>query len=286
MSSPHTKVAGNELACVISEHLQQLEADWMNNGMWSSYATRLDNSDIFYVLPDEFQFLVSKTEFEPTHLDANCDGISMKILGRAKCSNETQMVCSFWSDDLVDDDTTLCLWAKALENDMSKSPERRQIWTQAYGDALAYFEKHRQLVRCAGQLLGIDMDNHDLTKTTIFHHALGYLFHWPEKEGQDDEMKALAWKIVRERHQNQEDHHPEYQGGSINAHKLFVDRISVGIQKNPMRDDNQRGWGIEAWIPQELRSEWDSFKQRNGHLDMNQILDMESVPLPDMTLML
>ncbi len=201
---------------------------WYEDEVWAGWATQLDSSNIWYVLPDEYEILAFNTGLRPMCLKARCGAIDLRILGIAV---PEQVAGRLWRDDLPVDGT-ICQWASAVYEDM-KNTGREELWQKAFIGALEYFKHHRHLVRCAGHLLGIDMDDHDLTKTKLFHYALGYLWHWSAE--QCDQMKDLAWKVVRERHLTQEDHHPEFMG-QVDALKLFTDRLSVGIQKSTRCD--------------------------------------------------
>ena len=267
----HTS-SGSDLIDLVASLLPH--PTWHQASLWAGWATQLDGSHIWYVLPNEYDILVTMTDIRPNYVDATCGAIRMRILGTLSPELVTGRL---WHDDLPVDGT-LSQLAHAVHKDMEQTG-RADIWHKSYQEAEEYFKRHRHLVRCSGLILGIDMEDHDLTKTKLFHYAIGYLWHWSAE--QSTQMKDLAWKVVREQHLTQEDHHPEFEG-IVNPHKLFVDRLAVGIQKNKIKDDIG-GWKLDTWIPQVLQVEWHEFKQLSGHINMYDVLDMETLDLPEMS---
>ena len=128
---------------------------------------------------------------------------------------------------------------------------------------------HRCLVRRVGNLTKVDMADHDLTKSRIVHIGLAYAYHWCGGE-RDDQLLKLAGACVRAGHCTQEDHHPEFQtsaNGEVDTNKLFVDRVSVHVQKDP--NDGELGWGVaKQWIPKEYQKAWSMFKNEHKHNDL------------------
>ena len=50
----------------------------------------------------------------------------------------------------------------------------------ALSEAELYFRFHRIIAQQAGEALGVDMRDHDLSKTRLVQLALAYCWHWPE----------------------------------------------------------------------------------------------------------
>ena len=117
------------------------------------------------------------------------------------------------------------------------------------------------------------MECHDLSKTRLLSTALALLFHFGEERPQSDprekELNQLAWDAVRAGHLELENHHPEFEGQHppVDPLKLFVDRLSVRVQKNGHP-------GMDSWdmplhfIPVEYRELWEQFKAENQHIDL------------------
>ena len=117
------------------------------------------------------------------------------------------------------------------------------------------------------------MECHDLSKTRLLSTALALLFHFEEERTQSDphekNLNQLAWDAVRAGHLELENHHPEFKGqhSPVDPLKLFVDRLSVRVQKNGYP-------GMDSWdmplhfIPMEYRELWEQFKAENQHVDL------------------
>ena len=142
----------------------------------------------------------------------------------------------------------------------------RIMRSQGYLIRMLYHTLHRIIVRRVGAVTGVDMDDHDLSKSRIVHVALALWHHW---QGNDPcpLLLELAKKCVRAGHCEVENHHLEYaevQNDDVDPDKLLVDRLSVHLQKDP--NDRQHGWGMDPkWIPEEYLPDWDEFKKENGH---------------------
>ena len=54
-----------------------------------------------------------------------------------------------------------------------------------------YLALHRRIVREVGNILGTDMNDHDLTKSRVVQIALGYVHHWEGPREDTDEERAL-----------------------------------------------------------------------------------------------
>ena len=128
--------------------------------------------------------------------------------------------------------------------------------------------------RRVGELLDVDMDDHDLStgKSRIVQIALRFLWHWPSARQENEQlshMKKIALDAVHAGHLEMENHHPEHEKvgvGSVDVYKLFADRLSVHLQKDV--HDSQKGWGINInFIPPQYRDEWSCFVSRYQTLD-------------------
>ena len=126
------------------------------------------------------------------------------------------------------------------------------------------------------------MSDHDLTKSTLYQYALAYLWHWPIPKEQT--LKELAWEIVRYRHLELEDHHPEYSDGPVDYTKLIIDRLAVHIQKDG--DDGMNGFEITPWLPTEAQSTWSHIRKNFGHINLYGKVLTPDHPLPSVKLTL
>ena len=244
------------------------------DSIWSSWATQLDRSDVMYVLLDEYKILAKATGYTIPYVEATCGSIDMLFIGRKSLQEGTPL--QFWHENFQGVDDVKTQFAQILNEDL-RDPKMAAHWRQSFKESVSYFGVHRWLVRNIGNLLGVDMDDHDLTKTTLVLYALGYLWHWPaEKPDDNDIRKDAAWKVVTECHLTQEDHHPEFHGSQVDASKLFCDRLAVHLQKDV--SDGVGGWNVnEKWLPTELIPQWRAFREKHCHINLQQVslLDYE-----------
>jgi len=240
--------------------------EWLLNPMWVAWATELDSTSLWYVMDDDYDLLTSVTKISVPYVQVKCGNVSFRIIG-ARSDLKRVDPCLWDNRYSVEGDVScdvMIKWAKAVQASMNDEG-RKVLWKHAYYDAVDYYKLHRKIVRCVGEALAVNMDDHDLTKTTLFHYALGYLFHWYGEH--EDTLRKLAWEVVRTKHLKREDHHPEYDNGPVNAVKLFCDRLSVHLQKD--ENDGSNGWLLaEQYIPLNLQSEWSAFKRRHSYVNL------------------
>lgn len=157
------------------------------------------------------------------------------------------------------------MFSKSITSVISREPA---LFEAAFDKAEKYLGYHRDIVKKAGSKMGVDMDDHDLSKTRLVQAALAYRWHY---EGvQDNYICKLADVLIRRGHCELEDHHPEYEQsgrGPLNALKLFVDRVCVHVQKDPT--DGRSGWQVDPrFIPRDLSQQWEEFRNRWGHINL------------------
>lgn len=176
-----------------------------------------------------------------------------------------------------------------------------KAFDRAYVKSKRYFQTHRELVVNVGDLLGIDMYDHDLTKTTLMQLALGLLWHWDSEFAIPQEMKEVVLDAVHAGHLELEDHHSEYTKNNVcnysrnyiykgayaasaatnndkeytlGIHRLFADRLAVHLQKD--KKDDQLGWDINpCFIPVEMHYEFMEFQEKFRSIDLYQAFDNE-----------
>ncbi len=269
-------VTVEEIETLLAKMLQDAVPWWKQSPLWQGWATKLDNTHLWYMLPIEYNILCKLTEQQPIYLEANiADRITLYFLGTNK--QLAMPAGEIWQDEwkdglpeklaskLDEKEKVLIHWAERL---WSSLKENRDHWDKAYKDGLVYFLRHRHLVRSVGKLLEESMEDHDLTKTNLVLYALAYSWYWPEERDEVDTKLARA--VIHKRHLAQEDHHPEFESGVINPHRLFCDRLAVHIQKNP-GDDEEFGWKIVDWIPETLRPKFEEFHAENKDNNLYEI---------------
>ena len=261
------------------ENADKLTDDWMRDPYWVSWATKFDNSDLVYFLPEVYETLTLLTGKSFDFVPVWYGDILLYLVG---FYDGEQPFGPFWHNSFNDKlkcldarMVRLCAFAETLQRDLNESDsDRLYLWSKSFRESRDYFIMHRLIVRRVGRLLDVDMDDHDLTKSRIVQIALGFLWHWPGENERSSQMKKLALDSVHAGHLEVEDHHPEHETtgmGSVDVHKLFVDRLSVHLQKDV--PDKRGGWNIDPkFIPSQYQDEWASFLMGHFKIDLYQVL--------------
>ena len=258
--------------------------DWAKDPRLLAYATRLDRTNIFYFQPAVLEAILHLWKMPLP----DCWPARMRndnIYWVVGLYDGPQPLGPFWDEeadldnleiDAVSRGTKpfypamphvrdLFVFAKQIQAVIDEQPVR---YKKALVEALRYNMLHRCIVRRVGDINHVDMDDHDLSKSRIVQVALAYWHHWGEPR--NERLIDAAANAVRGGHCELEDHHPEFeqvQNGYVDIHKLFCDRLSVHLQKDPV--DKEKGWGIHLnFIPDEYWEHWDNFKQVHKHKEL------------------
>ena len=273
MSVHFLKELGLTLTCELS--VDDLSEAWKSDPYWVNWATKLDDTDLVYFLPKVYQTLVSLTDKTFNYIPVHYGDMCLYLVGTYPGE---QPFGPFWHDSFTEKMkriesrmSRICAFAQCLQEDLS--PFSTIDWIKSYQDSNSYLTTHRRIVRRGGEILDVDMDDHDLSKSRIVQIALGFLWHWPSARQENEQlsrMKKLALDAVHAGHLEVENHHPEHEKvgvGSVDVYKLFADRLSVHLQKDA--HDSQKGWGINInFIPPQYRDEWSCFVSRYQTLDL------------------
>ena len=252
------------------------ETAWAAHPVWLAYATRLDQSRIMYFLPDLYDALVAATGTECGYYGARSASgdVVLRIVG---VLDGEQPLGPFWDKNLkLPEEASrarrLLLFGQAVQHELSAE------WDISCRASDWYLTVHRNCVRALGRALGVDMEDHDLTKTRIVQVALGYLWHWVG-EARDERVLQLAGDAIKAGHLELENHHPEYDG-TVDCDKLFTDRVAVHLQKDD--PDGAHGWSLNMkFIPEQYKDLWDNFKVKHMHLNLYEIVwDVIKPPKP------
>jgi hypothetical protein len=251
-----------------------LLSKWYETPLWSSWASRLDNSRTFYVLPDEYSLLVKATGYRPPHFRWSCGDANLIILGNSdpnSIRHDGQWISSLPQEFL------LVKWAKTVHNERLDTSMKLR-WDEAFSDAWNYYVRHRDLVRKIGKVIETDADGHNLTKTTMVLYAIGYVWFWPHI--QDHTTKELAVKVIRERHLKREDHYVEYPG-MVDPKRVVADKLATHILYDK-ECDGQKGWDLSSWIYPEVNTDYQYLKKEFGHTDLYHLPQLPESPLPQL----
>ena len=251
-------------AAAISEARQ-----WANHELWLTHATRLDTTDIFYFIPDSFHALAECLGYAPDYWQLTSGDMRIFAVG---VFIGTQPLYPLWRDDLQiphriqNPELVKLRFARMAHLESLTRPDELARATQI---SKRYLVEHREMVRACGRLLGVDMENHDLTKTRIVQIALGYAWHYEGERSQH--LVDTAKSVIRMGHCEAEDHHPEFEeanpGCKVDTYKLLVDRLSVHLQKDDF--DDQMGWDVNLnFIPERFRKLWNELRSDYGPINL------------------
>ena len=261
-----------------------LTETWSSHPYWASWATKFDETDLIYYLPEVFELLILLTGKKLDYVPVWCGNQLLYAVGFYR--GELPFG-PFWHDDFKfkmkyvgGRMARICAFARCLQEELDVADsDRLYLWLKSFRDSNDYLTMHRLIVRRVGHLLNIDMDDHDLTKSRIVQIALGFLWHWSGENDQSAHMKRLALDTVHAGHLEVEDHHPEHEKvgvGIVNVHKLFADQFSVHLQKDAR--DRHGGWNIHPnFIPPQYQKEWISFFTCHMKIDLYEALDDASM---------
>ena len=240
---------------------------WAAHPLWLAYATRLATTNIYYFTPDMYHTLCKITHRTPLYWEAvSSSAMRLYIVG---VYFGTQPMTPLWGSELTlpsdtpDTIKRLITFGQLAQKDIEL---RGDLWSECVRQSVNYLTLHRTCVRECGHVLNIDMFDHDLTKTRIVQIALGFMWHWDVDEVRNKKLMALAVAAIKAGHLEQEDHHPEFTG-VLGLDKMFVDRVAVHLQKDPLDDAN--GWDLNpCFIPETYKGQWEAFRKAHQHLDM------------------
>jgi len=256
---------------------------WKISAIWASWATRLDGGNIAFYLPETHMALTTLTGNRVDYIRARVKGTTM-ILFLVGYSEGELPFGPFWVDEFESNMAEIpsqmirkLNFAQKLQELLNScDADRSWRWIASYKEAVDYFSIHRRTVMAVGKLVNINMADHDLTKTRLVQIALAFLWHWPgDKTPHELQLSGLAMDTVRAGHLEIEDHHPEFETanfGPVNVHKLFTDRVSVHLQKDPK--DNSNGWDINLdFIPMKYREAWMEFVEKHKNIYLYSALE-------------
>ena len=259
---------------------------WWLEHIWLAHATRLDDSNLYYFESNMFFALESYAGSAPDFWVATSDSKKAVyyIVGlyggcqplgpfdiktkKAKSlesanANVAQIAPKLTLDQLMP------TFSEKLTSHLA---ENSMAYQKAMTLLTVYLRKRRIIAKHVGRALGINMLDHDLTKSRLVQVALAYRFYWPEWAGKEKckELCHLATAITKKGHYELEDHHRDYEeaeNGPLNARKLFADRLTVHLLKDPR--DNRGGWAVQDFrIPDDLKPEWEAFRSAYGHINL------------------
>ena len=186
MSDRFLKRMGLILAC--DRSIDDLNGAWKSNPYWVSWATRLDDTDLVYFLPEVYQTLALLTDKAFDYVSVWYGEMHLYLVG---FYHGERSFGPFWHHSFADKMKyvesrmmRICAFAQYLQENLNMSDINE--WVKSHRESNCYLAIHRRIVRRVEQLLGVDMKDHDLSKSRIVQIALGFLWHWPADRAETD----------------------------------------------------------------------------------------------------
>ena len=248
--------------------------DWSSHPIWLAYATRLDQSQVMFYRPDMYDALVILTSEEPGYYEAytRSGDITLNIVGVYK---DNQPFGPFWNENLPlrhkgisQRALRLLKFGKKVQKELESNKDE---WLTSFFDSEIYLSTHRSCARRVGRVLGVDMENHDLTKTRIVQVALAYTSHWLGDESMRcANLMQLARDAIKAGHLELENYNLEFHG-DIDYDKMFTNKVAVHLQEDAPDDDD--GWLLNpGFIPDQCKEQWKLFRAKHTHLNLYELV--------------
>ena len=288
----HYHVAADEQ--LISELAEiSYEARWTQDALFRTYATELDQTQLYYMIPDRYYALCKMSKRSYPGKLLTIGHVELFVFGlTAKKPKFTHWIDPnwgfhgfFWNNvcttdhphsllcapleyiGLSKEENAMFRFAYFLDKYMKENHKNFARMKQAFDEGYEYFTLHRKIVAIVTKVLGLSDFGHDLTKDRLVLAALAYAWHFPE-EHKTETMKSAALEVIKLLHTTKENHHPE-SSQDVDWDLLFSDRISVHLVKSKLPVYENRGFDVlPHFIPEEGLDKWESFKNRFKNINL------------------
>ncbi len=260
---------------------------WLTNALWQGWATRLDQTNLWYMLPVEYNLLVKITKMEPPYCEVTVGGeLVLWFVGttseqadNADKKEKQNLPGQIWTDQYKDglpkaiqttlnhEELVMIEWAQMLY-DQLQSPDCDK-WHKAYDTVMQYWLEHREMARRIGRLLCQSMEDIHLGSTTLMKYAQAYTGYW--NGAHDQKLKDQAFLFMHQPSWNDE-------GQIVNEQRLFCDLLAVHLIED--RDDKEKGWRIKHFVPKIYLKQFTKFHTEHGETDIYQVKKWENVEPP------
>ena len=185
---------------------------WKTDPYWMSWGAELDDTCLMYFLPETYEMLASLTGKRFDYISAQWGDIRLYIVSFYRGE---QLCGPFWQEHFTDHLKDLsprmkriCAFVKLLQEDIDMSgADKVYEWMRSYRESESYLSLHHEIVKQVGNLLEVDMNDHDLTKSRVVQIASGFLWYWGGERESDElsHMKEVALDCIHPGHLEIED---------------------------------------------------------------------------------
>ena len=256
------------------------DTTWKKEKVWLAHATKLDDSDLMYFLPEVHDGLkiVTGVRLPYVSVETKNRKVKLRIVGMMAeqpfgpfwdgvCQENMQSYRSLLSGDVV----RYLQAGREIQENIGPMPVERS-WREAAELCHEHTVAHRKYVYRLGDIFEMDVDGHDLTKTWLIQIAMGWFFHLPDDKVDGSWLehywRNVASDVIAMWHYQREDYSPAFRG-PIDASRLFLDVLARHLRLE--KPDGKNGWGPEEGlpeIPEDLRRAWKFFRDSNANLNL------------------
>ena len=248
---------------------------WVNDSVFRSWATELDKTQLFYMIPERYEALKQLTGATFPAIPVTIGKVDIVLLGvTSKVPRfgpwvNSRMIKQILSSNLDFDEGVLSQFKFAMlfQNYVDSDSEYHCQMKKALDASMNWFRLHRKVVNRVFKALMLDDKGHDLTKDRLVQVALGYIWHYPQ-EYKNNKLMDAANDVIRFSHFNKESHYLNSKK-KVNWEHLFADRLAYHLQNTENPVYQERGFDVASrYIPAEAKDQWDTFKNIHGCVNL------------------
>ena len=240
---------------------------WVNDSVFRSWATELDKTQLFYMLPERYEALKQLTGATFPAIPVVIGKVNIVLLGvTSKVPRfgpwvNSRMIKRILNSNLDFDEGVLAelKFAMLLQNYVDSDSEYYWQMKKAFDASMNWFRLHRKVVNRVFKALMLDDMGHDLTKDPLVQVALGYIWYYPQ-ELRNNKLMDAANDVIRFSHFHKESHYMT-STKKVNLELLFADSLAYHLQNTEKPLYQERGFDVASrYIPAEAKDQWDTFK--------------------------
>ena len=228
--------------------------------MWLAWASKLDDGEMRYLLPEEYDVVRMRTGQELPYVLVH-DRLDIYVVGPLGDAGEFG---HFWpsgpSAPVLSPRraASLAEFARVAQKDMDADENRKRLWEIFFRNRENNAASHKSLLRHLGKLFGVCTEGRELSRTRMVLLAESRSLFPPALA--DGELDEISAKAVRRGYLEMENHHYEFRGAEgVDVRAFFIELLARHLRNDP--DDGGGGWLVLEQPPQELITEWEIFRE-------------------------